>query len=96
MSEVYKVGRMGGGGKVTHVFNIRRADDGGIKLSKVEGLKDHERHELFVHFGKPHMARTGGEEDGVHWEGIAKVMPGTVDHFRKAVMNLPGMFKVMG
>jgi hypothetical protein len=96
-AEVYQIGRMQAGGELEHAFNIRRTDEGGIKISKIERLTDAERRELFAHFGKSHMARTGGRDDqGGFWEGFAEVKPGTVEHFRKAVGNLPGRFKVMG
>ena len=98
MSEIFQIGRMGARGELTHVFNIRHAKDGGVKMSKVEGLTDTERQMLFAHFGKPHMARTGGSDSAgdVFWEGFAEVEPGTLEHFHKAVYNLPGRFKVMG
>jgi len=96
MSEIWQIGRVGPKGKLSHAFNIRRTDDGGIKLSKAQGLTEAERHDLFAHFGRVHQARTGGYRDGEHWEGWKKVEPGTEQHFLKAVWSLPGLFKVMG
>ena len=96
MSEVYQIGRMVKGGQLAHVFNIRRTDKGGIKISKVEGLATSERQELHAHFGRPIQGRTGGRlGDGTFWEGFKEMKPGTEEHFQTAVRRLPGTFKVM-
>jgi len=95
MSETYQIGRKASGNELTHVFDIRRTDDGGIKLSKVVGLGDAERQMLLAHFGRPQTIRTGGRDGDEFWEGFKEAKPGTREHFLHAVNHIPG-FVVMG
>jgi hypothetical protein len=98
--KVWHVGRWPGsspgGGKPVPAFDIVRREDGGISLRNVHSLTDHERTRLMQHFGRPLDERTGGESDGVSWDGAITRTPGDVEHFVGAVHQLPLPFILLG
>lgn len=84
------------GSDATHVFDLRRREDGGLGISNIkEAPTDAERSLIFAHFGTPMQTRSGYEKNGRMVETLVSLTPGTPEHFLAAVHRLPPPFTLI-